>query len=91
MGAVVALERKKDTAGFLRTFNSITLAFKHATALSFRLQISIIMLRRDASLCSSAITSSAKKYLMKLSVPRDGLLFEGKIAGTVSKYAETRN
>ena len=34
------------------------------------------MLRRDASLCGSAITSSAKKSLMKLSGPRDGRLFE---------------
>ena len=49
------------------------------------------MLRRDASLCGSAITSSAKKFPMKLSGPRDGPSFEGKIAGTVSKYAETRN
>ena len=34
------------------------------------------MLRRDASLCGSAITSSAKKSLMKLSGPREGPLFE---------------
>ena len=51
----------------------------------------LILLCLDLMLCFVAITSSAKKPLMKLSVPRDGRLFEGKIADTMSKDAETRN
>ena len=83
--------QKEDTGGFVRTMDSITLAFKNATALSSRLLANLTMLTRVALLCGSAITSAAKKPLMKLSVPRDGRLFEGEIADTMSKDAETRN
>ena len=50
--------QKEDTASFVRTLDSIRLAFKHATALSSRLLANLTMLRCDASLCGSAITSS---------------------------------
>ena len=53
LGAVVALMQKEDTGGFVRTMDSITLAFKNATALSSRLLANLTMLRRDALLCGN--------------------------------------
>ena len=78
MGVVVASMQKEDTAGVLRTLDSLTLALKHPS-LSARLLANIALLRRDALLYCSALTSSSKAPLLMLPVQTDGPLFHGKI------------
>ena len=79
MGVVVAPMQNEFTAGVFRTLDSLTLALKHPSSLSARLLANITLLRRDALLYCSALTSSSKASLLMLPVQTDGPLFHGKI------------
>ena len=89
LGSAVALMEANDPQGVVRAIESINFAQRHNAALLSRLLANITFMRREQCLSTASISSVAKTALLKLPVPLDNKLFEGKISEIVSKDTET--
>lgn len=89
LGTAVVLLQDNDTTAAVRCIESVGMAQSHNASLLARSLANITHIRRDQFLATSALSSSAKSALAQLPIPTTGKLFDGKIADTVSKDANT--
>lgn len=89
LGSAVLLLQNEDTAGAIRSIESVGLAQSHNAGLLARMLANFTHVRRDQFLATSSLSSAAKASLSQLPMPTAGTLFDGRIAETISKDANT--
>ena len=78
LGSSVALLQQGDTGAVIRSIESLCLAQSHTAALLARLLANLVHVRQDQLVSTSALSSATKSSLLKLAMPLNSALFEGK-------------